>query len=127
MQRDPSVSDAILQILLYNQHYVYDDGNNDSVASITVTSVVTMKITYYYELYVAAYSVVTESAAIIMMTTAFHESPSAIHNVVIFAATDADAVTKTTTVASAVSQYHTSRMLKLILVLQNLLLFSRRQ
>ena len=31
-----------LQILLYNQQYVYDDGNNDSVSSVTVTYAVTM-------------------------------------------------------------------------------------
>ena len=72
------------------------------MSSITVTSVVTMKITSY-ELYIAAYSVVTESSAIIMIMTAFHELPSAIHDAVISAATDADAITKMTTVAPAVT------------------------
>ena len=32
----------ILQILLYNEQYVYDDGNNDSMPSVTVTYAVTM-------------------------------------------------------------------------------------
>mmetsp|Transcript_22516 Transcript_22516/g.22789 ORF Transcript_22516/g.22789 Transcript_22516/m.22789 type:complete len:220 (+) Transcript_22516:535-1194(+) len=48
-----------------------------------------------YESYVAAYFVVTESSAIIVMTTAFHELPSAIHAGVFSAV--AEAVTKTTT------------------------------
>ena len=79
------------QILLYNQQYVYEDSNNDSVLSVTVTSAVTMKM-IFYESSVSARSVVaessfaiitafhnTESSAIITMTTAFHELPSAIH------------------------------------------------
>jgi len=37
-----SVSYLTLQILLYNQQYVYDDGNKDSVSSVTVTYAVTM-------------------------------------------------------------------------------------
>ena len=59
-----SVLYLILQILLYNQQYVQDllennnDGNNDSVSSITVTSVITMKI-IFYELYIIFYLVVT--------------------------------------------------------------------
>ena len=65
-----SVLYLTLQILLYNQHYVYDVGNNDSVSSFTVTSVVTIKI-ISYKIYVAAHSVVTE---------AFHELLSAIHD-----------------------------------------------
>ena len=36
-----SVLYLVLQILLYNQPYVYDHSNNDSVSSVTVTSAVT--------------------------------------------------------------------------------------
>jgi len=43
------------QILLYNQQYVYNDGNNDSVSPVTVTYALTMKTSadeaqydYYY-------------------------------------------------------------------------------
>ena len=46
---------------------------------VSVTSAVTMKI-MSYELYVTASFVVTESSAIIMMMTAFHELHYAIHD-----------------------------------------------
>ena len=89
------------QILLYNQQYVYEDSNNDSVLSVTVTSAVTMKITSY-ETYVAVHSVAVHSVvaesvqllstihdelsfAIIMKTTVFHEMPFAFHNEIIVA------------------------------------------
>ena len=122
----------ILPILLYNQQYVYDDGNNDEVKSVTVISVVTTVVAeslfaiitkntalseshstvtvcntisatvadearydmmmricipsfavanerYYTDIDTESYADNTESSAIIMMTTSFHESPSAIH------------------------------------------------
>ena len=81
---------TLLQILLHNQQYVYDDSNNNSMWSVTVTSAVTMKIVSY-ELYVALYSVVSESSessAIIMMTAPFYELPSAIYNGIPFAVKD---------------------------------------
>ena len=79
-----SLSRPTLQILLYNQQYVYDDDKNDSVSSVTVTSAVTIKITSY-ETYVAAHSVVAES--VLAIVTAFHELLSAIHDGIIPAVT----------------------------------------
>ena len=57
------------------------------MSSVPVTSAVTMEI-ISYELYVVAYLVVTELSANIMMTTVFHELPSAIHDEMSFTIND---------------------------------------
>ena len=57
-----------------------------------------------YASYVAGYFVVTEFFAVIMMMTAFHESPSAIYNGIFSAVTDA--VTKKTTSYMSPSLYN---------------------
>ena len=79
-----SVLYLIFQILLYNQQYIYDEGNNNSVSSVTVTSAVTMKITSC-ESYVAAHSVVSES--LFTSITALHWLFFAVNDRLIPAAT----------------------------------------
>ena len=84
------------QILLYNQQYVYDDANNNSVLSVTVTYAVTMKTSadaaqYDYYYCATAVSIVSPSTVTVGDTdgtvhfAAIDAESSAIHDEMPFA------------------------------------------